>query len=85
MADSDELVDSEETAVPVNNKSKSKPKPKFVAEDNFLSDAIAPPRKHLTYQDGFRLGVGLTMGFLFIAVILGGLTTAVVFGLRYLQ
>lgn len=85
MADTAATLDSEETAVPVTTKPKAKAQAKFEPEDNFLSEAIAPARKHLTYQDGFRLGVGMAIGLLFVGVILGGLTLGAIFALRMMH
>lgn len=42
--------------------------------DQFLAEAVNPKHKHLSYQDGFRFGVGFFIGNLLLAVLLGGLT-----------
>lgn len=42
-------------------------------QDTFLADAVSPKRKTLSYQDGFRFGVGFFIGNLLLLVVLGGL------------
>jgi hypothetical protein len=42
--------------------------------DNFLADAVGSKIKHISYQDGFRFGVGFFVGTVAMAVVLGGLT-----------
>lgn len=48
-----------------------------VKKDPFLSDLgnnrAVRDNKHFTLMDGFRLGFGFTVGFLFVALILGSL------------
>jgi hypothetical protein len=52
-------------------------------KDNFLKDAIKPPReRHITYSDGFRFGMGIMMAWLFVAVVVGGIAWALVATLK---
>ena len=44
--------------------------------ETFLADAVKPQPKHLSYQDGFRFGVGFFIGNLLLATVLGGLVFA---------
>ena len=46
--------------------------------DNFLADAIKPRFKRLSYGDGFRFGIGFITAQLFAALIVGGLTWALI-------
>jgi hypothetical protein len=46
--------------------------------DNFLADAVRPKPKHITYADGFRLGVGFLTGIILVTTILAGLTWALI-------
>ena len=46
--------------------------------DNFLADAVRPKNKQIGYIDGFKFGVGFFLAGLFLAVILGGLSFAIV-------
>jgi hypothetical protein len=46
--------------------------------DNFLAEAIAPRHKHISYQDGFRFGIGFFIAQLLTALILAGLTWGII-------
>jgi hypothetical protein len=46
--------------------------------DNFLADTIKPRGRRLGYLDGFRFGFGFFIAGLLIAVILAGLTWALI-------
>ncbi len=47
--------------------------------DNFLADAIRPPRgQRLGYLDGFRFGLGFFIAGLFITLIVAGLGWAAI-------
>jgi hypothetical protein len=48
--------------------------------DNFLADAVKPKAgsKQLGYLDGFRFGFGFCIAALLVALIIGGLTWAVI-------
>lgn len=54
-----------------------------VKKDHFLSDlgtnGTKPGRGSITFADGFRLGFGFTIGFLFVSLILSGLTWGLYF------
>jgi hypothetical protein len=52
--------------------------------DNFLAEEIHPSKApvHLSYMDGFRLGIGITVGFLAVCLVLGGLSWALIIGLH---
>jgi hypothetical protein len=58
-----------------------------VKKDNFLSDlgsnGTKPGRPGLSMTDGFRFGFGFTIGFLFVALILSGLTWGIFLGLHH--
>ena len=53
------------------------PKP----QDNFLADAVHKS-KHITYQDGFRFGVGFSIGIMLVTTVVGVLTYAVLMALH---
>ena len=67
-----------------------KPAPDKVsaAVDNFLSEAVRPPRhrrgadRALGYIDGFRFGIGFFIANLLMFLILGGLTWVLVLALH---
>ena len=53
--------------------------------DHFLLDAIKkkpklPRERHISYWDGFRFGLGFFTANLLAALILGGLTSAILYG-----
>lgn len=47
--------------------------PSAKSQDTFLADAVHGKPKRISYQDGFRFGVGFFIGNLLLLVVLGGL------------
>jgi hypothetical protein len=58
----------------------------MVKHDNFLAEEVhlTKNRPHITYMDGFRFGIGTTIGFLAVCLVLGGLSWGIIlaFGLH---
>ena len=54
------------------------------SDNTFLADEIKPRKSKgtITYMDGFRFGFGSTIGFLLVALIVGGITAALIVGLH---
>lgn len=48
------------------------------ARDNFLADAVHPRTKRLSFGDGFRFGIGLITAQLLVALIVAGITWAMI-------
>lgn len=54
------------------------------SSNTFLADELGRnrPRPSLTVMDGFRFGIGAMIAVLLITVIVGGLTWAMIVGVR---
>lgn len=52
------------------------------SQDNFLADVVHGRSKHITYQDGFRFGVGFSIGIILVTIVVGVLAYSLLVGLR---